>query len=98
MLRRSTGVSPDMKRVGSDRRNDAAMGVVKLRCVAVARVVVCVGGVLLVDTPMVRLGVVLRAMLWRRRRRGSGDGLAIMLSCAKIEAVRLLSFTIVVQR
>ena len=78
MLRKSTAFSPDIKRVLIDRGNDAATGVMKVRFVAFARVFVCAGGMLLVGAPIVRMGLVLRAILWRRTMSGSGAGLAML--------------------
>lgn len=72
MLRRSTGFSEDMNRVGVSKENECGSGEVKWRCVAAPRLEVVVSDVG-ASGEVVGVGGLLEAMELRRLVRGSRD-------------------------
>lgn len=83
MLRRSTGLSEDMNRVGVSREKECGCGEGKCRCVAAPRSVVVVSGVG-GSGEVVGVGGLLEEMELRRLVRGSYDetvAILLQVSC-----------------
>ena len=79
MLRRSTGLSEEMNRVGVSKENVWRSGLVKWRCVATPRLSVALSK-LAASGDVVGVGGVFEAMERRRLVRGSWETLAIVRS------------------